>query len=111
MKTLLDPQTGNLVVTLDGDLVSTTAEPLRQEINQLLDTPAGQPVAWRIFRLDLSQAKMVDSVGLNFIVTILKSVQKQGGKMQVVYANQSVHRTFLFTRLDKHLELVNGATA
>ncbi len=31
--------------------------------------------------------------------------------MQIVYANPNVHRTFLFTRLDKHVELVQGAIA
>jgi anti-anti-sigma regulatory factor len=38
----------------------------------------------------------------------LKAVQKQGAKMQIIYTNQNVHRTFLFTRLDKHMELVDG---
>jgi anti-anti-sigma factor len=54
---------------------------------------------------------MVDSVGLNFIVNVLKSVQQHGAKMQIVYANQNVHRTFLFTRLDKHLELLSSPVA
>jgi anti-anti-sigma factor len=109
MKTHLDPRTSTLSVVINGDLVSTTAEQLRPEINKLIEDAAGKPVTWQTFRLDLSAAKMVDSVGLNFIVTLLKSVQKHGSKMQIIYANQNVHRTFLFTRLDKHLELINGA--
>jgi len=53
---------------------------------------------------------MIDSVGLNFVVTILKAVQANKGKLEVVYANPNVHRTLLFTRLDKHATLVDGGT-
>jgi anti-anti-sigma factor len=58
----------------------------------------------------VSTAKMIDSVGLNFVVTILKAVQANKGKLEVVYANPNVHRTLLFTRLDKHATLVDGGT-
>lgn len=106
MKTNLDPQSGILTVTLNGDLVSTAADQVRGQMNDLLDAPANPDTAWTLFRLDLVSAKMVDSVGLNFIVSILKGVQQRGAKMQIIYANPNVHRTFLFTRLDKHIELL-----
>ena len=108
MKTHLDPKTGILTVTIRGDLVSTTADQVRGQMTALLEAPNPPDAGWKLFRLDLVSAKMVDSVGLNFIVTILKAVQKNGAKMQVLYANQNVHRTFLFTRLDKHVELVKA---
>ena len=111
MKTKPEPHNGLLTFVVPGDLISTTAEPLREEITALLEDTAKPATAWHTFRLDLTHAKMVDSVGLNFIVTILKSVQKHGAKMQVVYGNQNVQRTLLFTRLDKHLELVSGLAA
>jgi anti-anti-sigma factor len=105
MTTNLDQKNGILTVTINGDLTSTTAERLRVKIHALFDTPPEQ-AAWRLLRLDLAGAKVVDSVGLNLIITILKAVQKAGAKMQIIYANPNVHRTFLFTRLDKHVELV-----
>jgi anti-anti-sigma factor len=111
MKSNLDPNTGTLAVFIEGDLVSTSAEPLRGEISRLIAKPTDSRIRWQVLRLDLSKAKVVDSVGLNFIVTILKAIQKEGAKMQIVYANQNVHRTFLFTRLDRHLELIYGAAA
>jgi len=58
------------------------------------------------FKVDLTSAKMIDSVGLNLVVTWLKRTQKLGAKMQVAYSNANVLRTFIFTRLDKHIELV-----
>jgi anti-anti-sigma factor len=106
MKTTLDPKTGILTITIHGDLISTSADQIRAQMNEVLDAPAGPDTAWRLLRLELLTAKMVDSVGLNFIVSILKAVQKNGAKMQLVYTNPNVHRTFLFTRLDKHVELL-----
>jgi len=108
MKTNLDPQNKVLTLTAPGDLVSTTVNRQHPEINQLLDPPPGAATQWSLLRLDLSAAKMVDSVGLNFIVSILKGAQKQGAKMQILYSNPNVHRTFLFTRLDRHAELIKA---
>lgn len=106
MKTNLDPKTGVLTITIHGDLVSTSADQIRTQMNAVLAAPAPPDAAWRLLRLELLTAKMVDSVGLNFLVSILKAVQKNGARMQLVYTNPNVHRTFLFTRLDKHVELV-----
>ncbi|HUC83575.1 MAG TPA: STAS domain-containing protein [Candidatus Acidoferrales bacterium] len=95
-----------LTVRVGGDLLSTNAGALRHEIDGWLKTSEGTPPQWNIFRLDLSAAKMVDSVGLNLIVTLFKYAQKRGAKMQVAYTDPNVLRTIIFTRLDKHLELV-----
>jgi len=54
---------------------------------------------------------MVDSVGLNLIVTLLKRVQQRGGRMQIAYSSPNIFRTFTFTRLDKHVELVKVSTS
>jgi anti-anti-sigma factor len=105
MNTNLDSVNGILTITIPGDLTSTTAEPLRPSIYGVLEKQ-GNARTWKIFRLELPAAKMVDSVGLNFIVSLLKTVQQNGGKMQIACANANVHRTFLFTRLDKQIELI-----
>ena len=89
-----------------GDLLSSNAEALRGEIGGWFQTSAGEPQQWNTFVLDLTAAKMVDSVGLNLIVTLLKRVQKCGAKMQIAYSSPNVLRTLAFTRLDKHVELV-----
>ena len=100
----LENQTLTLHVT--GDLISTNAESLRSLIGSSLDTTEQGGQKWTTFVLDLRAAKMVDSVGLNMVVTFLKRVQKLGGKMQVTYSSSDVARTFAFTRLDKQVGLV-----
>lgn len=108
MNSALNANDNTVTLTVPGDLVSTTAEALRQEAERLLES-AGEPQRkWNTFILNLSAAKMVDSVGLNLVVLLLKRVQKFGGKMQITYSSPNVLRTFSFTRLDKHIGLVKA---
>ena len=106
MNTSLDLNEKSLTLRVPGDLISTNAETLRNEINGLIETPDGAPRKWDTFKLDLTAAKMIDSVGLNVVVTWLKRVQKQGAKMQIAYSSSNVLRTLIFTRLDQHIQLV-----
>lgn len=100
----------NLLLTyrVGSDLVSTNAAAVHQEIRGLLRPSENESTKWNIFRLDLAGAKMVDSMGLNVVVSVLKEIQKRGARMQITYANPNVLRTFTFTRLDKHVELVKA---
>ena len=106
MTSNLDSKEQSLTLRVAGDLLSTNAESVRNEITSLLGASGAAPPKWNLFRLDLASAKMVDSVGLNLVVGLLKQVQKQGAKLQITYSSQNILRTFAFTRLDKHIELV-----
>lgn len=105
-KSTLSQTDQTLTLSVGGDLTSTTAAQVRATIQPLLDQPEATPVTWKMFHLDLTAAAKVDSVGLNLIVNLYKAVQKTGGKMQIVCQNPNVHRTLLFTRLDKFAEVV-----
>jgi anti-anti-sigma regulatory factor len=48
---------------------------------------------------------MVDSTGLNLLVSIIKTVSPRGAKVAAKIANANVHRTFLYTRLDKQMTI------
>jgi anti-anti-sigma factor len=104
----LNPHDRTLTLYVPGDLTSTNAESLRNEVKTTLEIPEGAPRAWDTFKVDLGAAKMVDSMGLNLIVAWYKRVQTLGGKMQVAYSTPNILRTFVFTRLDRHIELVKA---
>jgi len=108
MNTNSNSQDKLLVFRVAGDLVSTTAGALRGEISASLEAAGSAPTGWNLLRLDLSAAKMIDSVGLNLVVTLLKQVQEHGARMQVIYSSPNVLRTFAFTRLDKHVEIIKA---
>jgi anti-anti-sigma factor len=97
-----------LTIVIPGDLTSTSVREFREEIDTALMVSPGTAAPWQIVALNLAAAKMVDSMGLNLIVKIYKTVQTAGGRMQVVYTSPNVHRTLIFTRLDHHVELIKG---
>jgi len=95
-----------LEVTIPGDVLSTNAEQIRTEIFALFELEAVKAAGWENLKLDLTAAKMVDSVGLNLIVSLYKEAHKRRAKTIAVISNPNIQRTFLFTRLDKHLQVI-----
>ena len=104
----LDHEERVLSIVIPGDLVSTAVKEINTEIETALAVPPGKAAAWQSISLNLIAAKMVDSMGLNLIVSIFKTAQKAGAKMQVIYSDPNVHRTFVFTRLDQHVTLLKA---
>ena len=99
------PENDLVVVRVNGDLVSTTAASVRGEIDTAISA-ADEARSWSVFQLDLATAKMIDSVGLNLVVSLLKRLQARERRLQVTYCDPNVLRTLTFTRLDKQIELV-----
>lgn len=108
MNSNLDNRRNLITLRVPGDLISTSAEALHSEINCLFSDAEPGHVRWDVFQLDLTAATMVDSVGLNLIVTLLKRVQSRNARMRISYSSQNVLRTLTFTRLDKYVELVKS---
>jgi len=106
MKLELNTDGKTMTLPVPGDLISTNVETIRHEANALFGTDASKPPEWNIFTLDLTSAKMVDSAGLNLIVSLFKRAQQHGRKIQILYSNPNILRTIAFTRLDKHVEMV-----
>ena len=106
MKTHLDEKLRVFTVELPGDLVSTNADNVRAQLGELLEGGGAKKMPWDTLRLELPRAQMVDSVGLNLVVSLLRAVQHRQGKMQVAYASPNILRTFQFTRLDKQIEMI-----
>ena len=109
MKHNLDLKSAVLNVGIPGDVLSSKVEELRQSVFGVLESVEVKRANWSTLRLDLTAAKMVDSAGLNLIVSIIKAVKARGGQVRATVGNPNVYRTFIFTRLDKQLELAQAA--
>ena len=105
MKHNLDKKDNTLNVEVEGDILSTTQESLRYSFMSLLGSEEIQSANWNLLKLDLTRAAMIDSAGLNLIVSLIKLVKGRGARVAATIASQSIHRTFLFTRLDKQMEI------
>ena len=93
------------VFTVPGDVLSTNAPDLRQQLSALLENPA----PFTCLELDLREASMVDSVGLNLIVWAWKFARERGASTLVRITSPDIERTFRFTRLSTYLEVIREA--
>jgi len=104
MHPLYNPELKTLHVTIPGDILSTNAEALRRDIMAALNDSTQTTLS--VLELDLRAARMVDSAGLNLIVSLVRAASQRSCRTRALVENANVHRTFLFTRLDRYLELV-----
>jgi anti-anti-sigma factor len=95
-----------LLLTIPGDILSTNADQTKKEIYTVLESGNVKAAGWTTLKLDLTAAKMIDSVGLNLIVSLYKEAKKTNAKTTAVISNPNIQRTFLFTRLDTHIQVV-----
>jgi len=102
----LDHVAGVLNVIIPGDILSTNASVLREDLLGLLESAPIQTAFWEILKLDLTRAQMVDSVGLNLIVTVVRAVKARNGKVAALIRSANIRRTFAFTRLDQQIHVV-----
>lgn len=106
MKTQLDTANKIFHARVSGDLTSTNAGQVRTALADIINADNGKRADFDVLCLDLTEAKLLDSVGLNLVVTILRAVQRTGGRMQLRYKSPNVLRTLQFTRLNQHVELI-----
>ena len=101
----VNPDSKVLTLRLAGNLTSgNTAS--SQAIVSVAQSAAAPDRPWRDVVLDLTDAHMIDSAGLNLLVSVLKATLRIGGKMQVTYRDPNIQRTLRFVGLDKRLEMV-----
>lgn len=85
-----------------NDLLSTNASACQTEIFQLMAADD----RWKLIVLDLRAARIVDSVGLNLIVSVVRAARPAGRSVRLLISHQNVKRVLTFTRIDQHAEVV-----
>lgn len=81
--------------------MSSNAESIRTEVEALFTK---SPQA-RELSLDLRSARLIDSVGLNLIVTFIRRIKQHGGKANITVGHPTVRRMMAFTRIDQHAQV------
>jgi len=110
MKQNYDSSLKTLRLEFPGDVLSTNVDSLRTELMAAIES-FPTPPPWEVLELDLRSAQMIDSAGLNLIVGIIRVIDQRSRKTRALISNPNIQRTFLFTRLDRHLEMVKTAAA
>ena len=91
-----------LMFCADGDVLSSNIDSIRTAIEKLF-TQTTHP---KMLHLDLRAARLIDSVGLNLIVTFIRRIKQCGGTARITVGNSAVRRILAFTRIDQHAEVV-----
>lgn len=94
-----------LACVATGDITSTTEGAFRAQLDHLL---AGAPPGWRVLAIDLRATRMIDSKGLNLIVSVVKRLRAEGREVHFIAPQASVRRVLAFTRLDRHATVVEA---
>ncbi|MFA5263366.1 MAG: STAS domain-containing protein [Opitutaceae bacterium] len=99
------PDTPSIQCKVPGDLTSTTVPAFRAEVDQKLAQTVKDSPGLSLVEIDLKGARMVDSVGLNLLVSVIKQVKDRGGAVRILIAHPNIQRILTFTRIDKHAEV------
>jgi len=93
------------IVKPDQDIVSSTASDFRNELLDIIKTGPTELV------IDLSDIKMIDSVGLGVLITTHNAMNKFGGKLIVTNVSNDIYNLLLTMRLDRHFEIFPSSSA
>ncbi len=104
----VEPEANTFTVSLPGNILSTNAQEVRAQLSKALSNPKSAAGSLEVFELDVRHAQMIDSVGLNLIVWLLKAVRERRARLRLRVASVHVERTLQFTRLDQQAEVVHA---
>ncbi len=88
---------GKKVVVKPGtDIVASKVDQLKQELKQALDDGATE------MAIDLCDVKMMDSMGIGLLIAAHNSLEKNGGKLELLNVSADILQLLKNMRLDKH---------
>lgn len=97
---LATQQQGNVqIISVAGALDASTSEDFKVYVNGLIERDHDHLV------VDLSAIPFMDSSGLGALVSLFKRVRARGGDLKLAAANDTVHKVFTLTRLDRVFDL------
>jgi len=106
MNHIFEPETETLTLKYEQDILSTNVESLRQKsLHALEDYPLS---GVKYLQLDFGDIKLIDSAGLNYVVFLMKHAKEEGAIVRARVVNTNLKRTFQFTRLNQHMEIVES---
>lgn len=101
----LDLKRNELQLSFSGDIISTNVDELDAKLRALVDNSAVWSQNWSTLTIDMTSTQMLDSLGLNLIVSLLKRVRERPITVRTYLRSRIVYQTLLATRMDKLMTL------
>lgn len=89
-----------------AEVTSTSESAFRVQLEHIIGSA---PQGWSVLQIDLHSTRMIDSKGLNLLVSIVKRLRGDGRGVRLVSPQPAVRRILAFTRLDRHAEVVDAS--
>jgi len=97
-----------LQISIPRDVLSTGVRDLYDQLHVVQSNQQVQQTPWRVLELDLTRAKMIDSMGLNYVVHILKWAKERNARTRILIRDNNLDRLLRFTRMNEHAEVVRA---
>jgi anti-anti-sigma factor len=91
MKTTIEQLEGCTLVTLDGELNTAASAEVKNTLTPLIENGSGNIV------IECKDLTYIASSGLRILLSILKSVKTNGGKLTLRNVNDKVNKIFSLT--------------
>lgn len=95
----LDGRKRRLKVEVKSELTGTLAQPLREGISQIKREHPQD--AWDALYLDVRNARVIDSMGLNWLLAESRSLRDMNKEFVIRVASPAIYRVLEFARFDK----------
>jgi len=86
-------------------VISTNVDGLKKEFANFVHREEWKSIHFENLFLDFGDSRMVDSLGLNFVLEILRWGNMNKAKISSVVSNGTVYLVFLNVRLDKQMQI------
>lgn len=101
-----DLATACLKLTLRGDLKSTTIRALHTEISSIIKHEDSFSLKIDRVEIDISAAYIVDSLGINLVLSLVKWATNNSAEMHIFLGSKSVYDTLTAVGIDRHAKLI-----
>lgn len=103
-----NPAKNMMQLSIPGDLLSTNADQFRVTAHSMMEAYPPGNLECQGVEVNLENAHMVDSAGLNALIGLLRKLKNDSRRMVIRVADPHVHRVLLFTRMDKQAEIIKA---
>jgi anti-anti-sigma factor len=92
-----------LLIELKDEVISTQVPKLRRGLIEILEN--ADPSDWKTLYLDMRSARMVDSMGINWLYAESVRIAESGKSMVLRVSSPAINRVIQFAGLDKMVTL------
>lgn len=95
----VDERKRRLIAEAKTDVTGTSAQSLREGLSRI--KKQHEPDTWNALYLDLRNARIIDSMGLNWLFNECRQVRDANKELVIRVASPAIQKVLEFARLDK----------